>query len=136
MSFRSAPIIEQPIHKFACEKPEYLNQQARDYLDRIHWLPRFIVCRESATRPGNPFNKRISKAGKVKAFFDLEKQLRFHEIETAHRQNKKVTHRIIMIFSRAKTGVNFIRLSKSISCSLAQIQQQNVQIPEIKPGNL
>ncbi|MBS4009738.1 MAG: hypothetical protein KGZ72_03175 [Roseovarius sp.] len=141
MSFRPAPIVEQPVQKFACKKPENLDQKARDYLDRVHLLPRFIRHRESVSRRGNPFNKRITKSGKVKAYSQLENQPGFQPraLKCQHTE-VELTNRFLMIFLSPMALPNLCCISAPIACKellpLTQIAHKRVQASENILGDL
>ena len=139
MSFRSVPIIEQPIHKSVCEKSENLDQKARDYFDRFHLLPRFLRFRELATRSGNPFNKRITTPGKVKIVYELENEPDSQQFVPRRQQNKSdVNIRSVMVFLQALTPQNNVSRLASFTCKdtipLTRIVQQRFQLPEITLG--
>jgi hypothetical protein len=141
MSFWSAPIIEQPIHKSACEKSENLGQKARDYLDRFHLLPRFLRHRESATRPGNPFNKRVTKSGKAKMGSQLGIQLHLQQRMHRRQQNETdLTIWFIMFFLPTLTAKKLACLSATFIrralLPLTGILQRRIRISAKTLGNV
>jgi hypothetical protein len=62
MSFRLAPIVEDPVDELAGQDLANLQEYPREQFDGFHWLPLLSGCRERISRLGNPLNKRIFRA--------------------------------------------------------------------------
>lgn len=117
MSFWFAPIIEQPVNKFGDGRLS--NGASKFYykIDRVHWLPLFKNCRESASRLGNLFNKRIYWLHERKFFEKSAVPLIFNQF--ADQRFQSVSH--------LRSEVNH-SLSSPFSCIYNDLRCQSFMI--------
>ena len=115
MSFRSAPIIEQPVNKFGDGRLSNGASEFHYKIDRVHWLPLFKHCRESASRLGNLFNKRIYWLHERKFFEKSAVPLIFNQFadqrfQSVSRFKSEINHTLSYIFYCIYTFLESLKL--------------------------